>query len=51
MNPYDAHAMVTRAIYDQREGEVCNVIYEPFKQIVRLWEEAKKQGYERYSVS
>lgn len=38
MNPYDAHALVTRAIYEQRNGEVCNVVYEPFKQIVRLWE-------------
>lgn len=38
MNPYDAHALVTKAIYQQRDGLVCNVIYEPFKQIVRLWE-------------
>jgi protein-tyrosine phosphatase len=38
MHPYDAHALVTRRIYDQRAGEVCNVVYEPFKQIVRLWE-------------
>lgn len=41
MNPYDAHHMVTKAIYEQRDGEVCNVVYIPFKQIVRLWEERK----------
>lgn len=41
MHPYDAHALVTRKIYDGRTGEVCNVIYVPFKQIVRLWEERK----------
>lgn len=39
MNPYDAHHLVTKAIYEQRSGEVCNVVYVPFKQIVRLWEE------------
>ena len=39
MHPYDAHALVTRKIYEQRDGEVCNVVYKPFKQIVRLWEE------------
>lgn len=38
MHPYDAHALVTRKIYEQRAGEVCNVVYEPFKQIVRMWE-------------
>lgn len=42
MHPYDAHALTTRQIYDQRKddikGQVCNVVYEPFKQIVRLWE-------------
>lgn len=41
MHPYDAHALVTRKIYEQRSGEVCNVVYVPFKQIVRLWEERK----------
>lgn len=41
MHPYDAHALVTRRIYDDRPGEVCNVVYVPFKQIVRLWEERK----------
>lgn len=41
MHPYDAHALVTRNIYEQRGGEVCNVVYKPFKQIVRLWESSK----------
>lgn len=42
MHPYDAHALVTRNIYDGRPGEVCNVVYQPFKQIVRLWEERSR---------
>lgn len=40
MHPYDAHALVTRKIYEQRAGVVCNVVYKPFKQVVRLWEVA-----------
>ena len=42
MNPYDAHYLTTKQIYTGRPGEVCNVVYEPFKQIVRLWEERSK---------
>ena len=42
MHPYDAHQLITRAIYEQRGGEVCNVVYRPFKQIVRLWEANQK---------
>lgn len=41
MHPYDAHYLVTKAIYDGRPGEVCNVVYQPFRQIVRLWEAAR----------
>lgn len=37
MHPYDAHQLVTRKIYEQR-GEVCDVRYVPFNQIVKIWE-------------
>lgn len=42
MHPYEARTLIERQIYDQRKGEVCNVVYEPFKQLVRLWEAANK---------
>lgn len=38
MHPIDAQHLVTKAIYDQRSGEVCNVCYPPLKQILGIWE-------------
>ena len=38
MHPIDAQNLVTKAIYEQRSGEVCNVCYPPLKQILGIWE-------------
>lgn len=38
MHPYEARELVTKSIYEQRSGIVCDIAYNPFKQIVRLWE-------------
>jgi hypothetical protein len=38
MNPYDARALVERKIYEQRAGEICDVPFRPWRQIVKHWE-------------
>ena len=41
-HPIDAQHLITKTIFEQRAGEVCNVFYAPLKQIIELW----KQKYQ-----
>jgi hypothetical protein len=42
MHPYDAHALVTKKIYEQRAGQICDVPFRPWRQIVKHWEAKPK---------
>lgn len=42
MHPYEAHALVTKKIYEQRAGEICDVPFRPWRQIVKHWEAKQK---------
>lgn len=42
MHPYDARALVERKIYEQRAGEICDVPFRPWKQLVKHWEAEQK---------
>jgi protein-tyrosine phosphatase len=43
VHPLDAFAKVARAVYDQRERAICNLVHEPLRQLIRLVESARQR--------